>query len=374
MKILRYILMIFFAILCSCSRFEHMKSVHIILQNPEIRQRYGGEMGALADELKTAGVTHVIVPVLKDGTAYYPSDILPQRWDYGTDLLAFRHSLRNRNIKFVAEIDIFKDKYSYQAQPQLRPLDEFSSNKQSEAIASICPSDKNYQRYKLDIIHEVMLIFQADGIYLDHASFPIEENYINSNMQLEHLRQFCFCPNCISTFVQHTQIELPQNLSGHELNAWILENYESDWISWKASLLTVFMESAYKIIKNIDPETQIMLNILPWKEGEFNHAWQDLAGQDIKTLTSFTDYFVLAVSCQIPNTHYDEIRLSMQKEIDNNSRVIPTIQLSLNSNKNNEENFKESLRYFKDRVIVSDWNYMLKNRRYLNIFILEHNL
>ncbi|MFA6618702.1 MAG: hypothetical protein WCT23_06520 [Candidatus Neomarinimicrobiota bacterium] len=351
-----------------------MKSVHVILQDPEIRQRYGGEMGALADELKSAGVTHVIVPILKDGTAYYPSDILPQRWDYGTDLLAFRHSLRKRKIKFVAKIDIFKDEYTYCSQPQKRAVDELSSTKQSEELAGICPSDKQYQNYKLDIIHEVMLIFQADGIYLDHASFPIEKNDINSNMQLEHLRQFCFCPNCINTFAQHAQIELPQNLSAYELNAWILEDHTQAWVSWKTSLLTVFMENAHKIIKNIDPETQIMLNILPWKNGEFNHAWQDLAGQDIKTLASFTDYFILTVSDQIPVMRYDEIRLSIEKEIENNSRVIPTIQLPLNSNKNNEENFKESLRYFKDKLIVSDWSYMLKNRRFLNTFISEHNL
>lgn len=351
-----------------------MKGVHIILQNPEIRQRYGGEMGALADELKSAGITHVIIPVFKDGTAYYPSDVLPQRWAYGSDLLAFRHALRQRNIKFVAKVDIFKDNYTYQSQPELRAVDEFASSRQSEALAGICPSDKEYQQYKLDAIHEVMLIFQPDGIYIDNMSFPMEEGDICSDMQITHSRQFCFCANCVNTFVQHAQIELPQHLSGHDLNTWILENNEQTWISWKTGLLTGFMERAHKIIKNINPQTQIILNILPWEETEFSYGRQRLAGQDVRTLAEFTDNFTITTSCQTPTSRYNEIRISINNEINNsNSEIIPTIELRRNHKQNNEENFKESLRYFKDRVIVSDWGYMLKNRRYLNIYISEHN-
>lgn len=364
----------FLIILSSCSRFEHMKGVHIILQKPEIRERYGGEMGALADELKSAGVTHVIVPVFKNGTAYYPSDILPQRWAYGTDLLAFRHALRRVNIDFVAKLEIFSDEYSFNTQPELRAVDEYSSTRYSETVSGICPSDKEYRQYKLNAILEVMLIFRPDGIYLENLSFPMEEHDICSGMQIAHLRQFCFCHKCVSTFAQHAQIDIPEHLSNHELNKWILDNHLQEWISWKTASIDKFMEKTNKLIKDHDPSCKIMLNILPWEENEFNFGRQRLAGQDVKTLANFTDHFVMSTSCQIPDERYDEIRLSILKEISGTeSKITPTIELKVDSGKNNEEDFRSSLQHFEDRVIVSGWGYMLKNRRYLNIFTSEHN-
>jgi hypothetical protein len=50
MKTLRYILLAFLLAMTACSRFEHVKGVYVLMQKPEVRQRYGGEMGAIADE------------------------------------------------------------------------------------------------------------------------------------------------------------------------------------------------------------------------------------------------------------------------------------------------------------------------------------
>ncbi len=364
----------FLIILSSCSRREHMKGVHIIIQKPEIRQRYGGEMGALADELKSAGVTHVIVPVYKDGTAYYPSDILPQRWTFGTDLLAFRHALRRVNIDFVAQLQIFEDNYTFKTQPELRAMDEFASTRSAENISGICPSNRDYRQYKLDIIREIMLIFQPDGIYLDKLSFPVETGDDCSKMQVAHTRQFCFCNHCVKTFAQHAQIDLPEHLINHELNAWILDNHEQAWLSWKTGTINELMEKANIIIKDLDPTCKIMLGILPWEENDPNFGRQRLTGQDVKTLAVFTDHYIMSTSCYIPDDRYDQIQLSILKEINGtDSKVIPTIELQLNPVQNNEERFKNSLQHFKNKVIVSDWGYMIKNRRYLNIFISEHN-
>ena len=230
MKTARTILFVLLLALTGCSRFEHVKGVYVLLQNPEIRQRYGGEMGALADELKEAGVTHVIVPVMKDGIAYYPSDILPQRWDYGTELLAFRHALRRRSINFVAQIPIFQDSYTYRSQPSLRAVDEFGSRTGSEVLSALCPSDPGYQEYKLQAIEEVILILQPDGIYLDKLSFPIEQKDVCTDMLVAHSRNYCFCPTCLTSFSEHTLIELPKTASTVEVNESILDNHENAWI------------------------------------------------------------------------------------------------------------------------------------------------
>ena len=372
MKMARTILFVLLLALSGCSRFEHVKGVHVLLQKPEVRQRYGGEMGALADELKEAGVTHVIVPVMEDGTAYYPSDVLPQRWEYGTELLAFRHALRKRNINFVAQIPIFRDNYTYRSQPAIRAVDEFGSRTGSENLSALCPTDPDYREYKLQAIEEVMLILQPDGIYLDKLSFPLEQTDICPDMLVVHSRNYCFCPICLKSFSEHALIEFPKTSSANEINEWVLNDHENAWIQWKTGVITTFMEKANKRIHNIDPECKIMLNVLPWKEDEHNRGRQRLAGQDVKTLAPFTDNFIIKTSCRIPVENYDAIRLSLLEELENTgTQIIPTIQLEIEPPHSAEKDFQHSLQYFKHRVIVSDWGYMLKNRRYLNIFITE---
>jgi len=375
MKTLRYILLVLLVVMSACSRFERMKGVHVLMQKPAVRQRYGGEMGALADELKAAGVTHVIAPVMDGGTAYFPSDVLPQRWDFGTELLAFRHALRQRNINFVAQIPIFKDDYTYRTQPALRAVNELGTRAGSEEISGICPSDPDYRDYKLNVIDEIMLILQPDGIYLENLSFPMDLDDVCSDMHVAHCRNFCFCDHCLNSFSEHANLQLPSNLSPSETNEWITDNYINAWIQWKTAMITNFLEEANKRIRAIDPTCKIMISVLPWKEDDHNRGRQRLAGQDVKTLAPFADHFILKTSCRIPDKTYDEIRLSLIHELENaDSKVIPTIQLEIDPPPSAEKAFQNSLQYFKHRVIVSDWGYLLKNRRYLNIFITEPRL
>lgn len=375
MKTLRYILLVILLAMTACSRFEHVKGVYVLMQKPEVRQRYGGEMGAIADELKAAGVTHVIVPVFDGGTAFYPSDVLPQRWDYGTELLAFRHALRGRNINFVAQIPVFKDAYTYRSQPALRAVNELGTRAGSEDISGVCPSDPDYREYKLHVIDEIMLILQPDGIYFENLSFPTELDGICSDMHVAHSRNYCFCSHCLASFSEHATIDLPENLSPVETNSWILDNYLNAWIQWKTGLITNFLEEADKRIHAIDPACKIMVSVLPWKEQDHNRGRQRIAGQDVRTLAPFTDHFILKTSCQIPDKIYDEIRLSLINELENaDSKVIPTIQLEIDPPPAAEKAFQNSLQYFKHQIIVSDWGYLLKNRRYLNIFMTEPHL
>lgn len=375
MKTLRYILMILLLALSACSRYDHVKGVHILMQKSEVHQRYGGEMGALADELKKARVTHVIVPVLEGGTAFYPSDVLPQRWDFGTELLAFRHALRERDIDFVAQIPIFEDDYTYRSQPSLRAVNDFGTRSGSEQNNAICPSDPGYREYKLDVIDEVMLILQPDGIYLDKLSFPIDFDDVCSDIQISHSRNYCFCSTCLNSFAAYASIDLPSNGSAADINQWILDNYQNAWTRWKTGTITDFTEEAAKHIHNVNSQCTIMMSVLPWKEKDHNQGRQRLAGQDIKTLAPFVDNFILKTSCRMPDKKYEEIQQSLISELNNSAaRVIPTIHLEIDPAHSAEKDFQNSLQYFKHRVIVDDWGYLLKNRRYLNIFMTEPRL
>ncbi|MEA3391476.1 MAG: hypothetical protein U9Q91_00695 [Candidatus Marinimicrobia bacterium] len=251
-------------------------------------------------------------------------------------------------------------------------MDEFGSRTGSENLSALCPTDPDYREYKLQAIEEVMLILQPNGIYLDKLSFPLEQTDICPDMLVAHNRNYCFCSMCLKSFSEHALIEFPKTSSANEINEWILNNHENAWIQWKTGVITSFMEKANKRIHNIDPECKIMLNVLPWKEDEHNRGRQRLAGQDVKTLAPFINNFIIKTSYCIPDEEYEAIRLSLLEELENTgTQIIPSIQLEIEPPLSAEKDFQHSLQYFKHRVIVSDWGYMLKNRRYLNIFITE---
>ncbi len=373
MKTGHYILLIALLIISSCSRYENIKGVYVLLQAPEIRQRYGGEMGALADELKEAHVSLVISPTMEHGTAYYPSDVLPKRWEYGTQLLALRHELRRRDIRFAAYIPVFTDAYAYRAQPGLRAVNDYGSRNGSEQQHAVCPNNPEYQSYKLEAIEEVILILQPDIVYLDNLFFPVNPLYICPENSTNNIRSYCFCSSCLQAFQEHSQIILPQGQSTADIAAEILEHHETEWIQWKCETITSFMEKASKTIHTVNPDCKIMLSVLPWKEEQLHSGRKRLSGQDVKTLAPFVDYFTL-LPCPFQTGQFDSALSSVVSDLQvTERRVIPSIEMRnyRPTELGNEFYFQRSLQHFQHNVIISDWGYLLKNRPYLNTFISE---
>lgn len=371
MKKTCYILLIMLFFLNGCSRYEKIKGMHVILQDPEIRQRYGGEMGALADELKEAGVNLVITPVMENGTAFYPSDILPQRREDGTQLLAFRHELRRRNIRFAAYIPVFTDAYSYYYQPSLRAVDDFGSRTNQEHMYAVCPGDPEYRDYKREAVREVLLILQPDMLYFDDLSFPLDKDILcNGKISAsQHQRSYCFCPDCRKAFSEFSSIAIPSHLSTPEAAAWILENHEDEWIRWKCDLITSYVKELKNNTRDIMPDCKIMLVTFAREEAEHHYDRQRLAGHNLKDLNDYVDYFV-SPPCPLLNEE-DYSRLAELRPGPENPKkhIIPSLKLS--AGHKSENRFRQSLNFFKNRFILYSWTSLLKNRSYLNIYSTE---
>jgi hypothetical protein len=368
-----HILLILFLILSACARYDSIKAVYVPIQSPEIRQRYGGEMGALADALKEAKVTLVVSPVLEHGTAYYPSDMLPQRWDYGTQLLAFRHELRRRNIRFAAHIPLFRDAYTYRLQPHLRAVNNYGSRTESEALYAICPSDTEYQNYKIRTIAEIMLILQPDVVYVDDLHFPLNPEEILTDHSGNHGRSYCFCPACLDAFGKETGMVIPLHLSTAEIAARILNEQTETWAQWKSNVIGSFMDRMEKTIHAAHPECRIMVGLLPGTNDESIAMQRLYGGQEIKVIGKYTDYFFLSVACTSPEDYYTAQTVLNRAAGSSEFRLIPRFDLYQNpaNGAENERHFQRSMKQFRQNLLVHDWDYLLKNRNYLNIFSME---
>jgi hypothetical protein len=363
MKALRYIgVILLFLFISGCSSHEPVKGVFLELQDPVIRQRYGGEMGALVDELKQAGITLVISPALENGTAFFPSDILPQRWEYGTQLLAFRHELRRRNIHFAAAVPLFYDEYTFRAQPALRAVNDFGAVVES----AICPANSEYLDYKLAVIAEIMLILQPDALYLDKACFPLEEmQYCNSATRI-HARLTCFCNTCIKHFSSYAGIAISGNMSTAENAKTILNNYLPEWTRWRSSLITSNIERIRREMEQLDPECHLMLSTITLREQDSGDNREMILGMDYHTLHPFVNTFVLN-----PCSKADSLLTSdIQQLRAAGEQALPMLEVR-HYLRYGEDVFRDDLQSFSGNLIISDWSQLLNNRRYLNIFTLE---
>ena len=368
MKRLRYILPIFLLVLSACASRENIKGVHVVLQDDAIRQRYGGEMGALADELKAAGVTLVVTPVIRGGTAYYPSDVLPQRWEYGTQLLAFRHELRRRNIRFAALIPVFRDTYTYRSQPALRAVSNYNERNNTQDGFPLCPGDTEYRRYKINAVREILLILQPDLLYLRDLSYPPDPAALCDTTLLEDLRHYCFCSRCRMEFADFAGVGIPQHLSTPEAAARILEDHAEAWTRWKCRVITTFLEELQREMDNTLPDCGIMLETPAWDD----ETRRRYAGQDLEALREYVDHCVLppcAYSTEAAYRYLAETGRSMREAC---GRAVPSLALDdSNTGGRHTEIFRGSLNNFKKNLILYGWTSLLEHREYLNIYSTE---
>lgn len=359
---------VFFVVLftASCSPYERVKGVHLQLQDPAIRQRYGGEMGALADELKQAGVTMVISPVLEGATAYYPSDLLPQSWEYGTQLLAFRHELRRRNIRFAAYVPVFKDAYTQRSQPVLQAVNDYGAG----VRGWVCPSRPEYRSYKLQIINEIMLIIQPDALCLEDLYFPVEDTPFCTIPVRNNIRTSCYCNNCLEQFSLYAGITFPENASTAEAAGIIAGNYAREWALWRSNLLTGYIENIYREVRDFDPQCRIMLQVIPIPGQEPDSTRRRIFGLDYKTLYPFVDTFILR-SCSADGAGNGDPLLRDIREIQAAGKnILPLFEVR-NYLRSGEDAFRTNLQLYPGNILVYDWGQLLNNRHFLNIFISE---
>lgn len=367
MKAQRYITgFLLLLTLVACVRYEPIKAVYLELQDPLIRQRYGGEMGALADELKSAGVTLLIAPVLKDATAFYPSDILPRRWEYGTQLLAFRYELRRRNIAFGAAVPFFRDNYTHRAEPIMRAVNDYGA----VPAAALCPSNKEYRDYKKRAVSEIMLILQPDALFLNDFYFPAEISQLCQAGNRNNIRTSCFCSNCLQQFSDYAGVDFSGTETTADAAGTINKHYAREWALWRSNLLTSYLENISTEVHRYNSHCQIMLNVIPLPDWESDEDRRRIFGLDYKTLSPFVDVFVLN-SCSSQGNDNNNPMLQDMRELQAlGEKTLPLFDVR-SYLRPGEEVFLSDLQHFRGNLLVSDWGQLLNNRRFMNVFKTE---
>jgi len=270
---------------------DPIRGMKVYFNQFETRKKYQNDFPKLAADLKSVGVNTIFTTVYEGQKAFYPSHVIRQS-DPKLNLIDLRRVLKENNIRFAAVCQIFYDPDIVLSPDDLIPVDRHGNNVYVDWQRMVCPTNKEYRLYKLSVVKEVARKFQPDILCLDFMRYPTTWELVLPNEKSDQIRDFCFCDRCLSLFTQKYFLTFPDSLTETAQKAtWILENHGKQWTGWKVENITRLVKSVRLAVEKIDPNIKILVNTVPWSSEQFDLVILRIAGQDIKALTPYVDYF-----------------------------------------------------------------------------------
>lgn len=293
----RFALIVPILFIFSCDKRQSAKStgslhgMKVYFSQSETRKKYQNDFLKLAADLKTVGVNTIFTTVYEGRKAYYPSRVMHSS-EPKLNLIEMRDVMKQNDIRFAAICQIFYDPDIVLNRSDLIPVDSHGNNVYVDWQKMVCPTDKEYRQYKLSVVKEVAKKFRPDILCLDFVRYPTTWELVLPNEKPDQIRDFCFCNRCLLSFTQKYSLDFPDSLiETAQKAAWILENHGEQWTAWKVENITRFVKSVRLAVERIDPNIKILVHTVPWSSEQFDQAILRIAGQDVKALTPYVDYF-----------------------------------------------------------------------------------
>lgn len=269
-----------------------LKGVKVYLDHEREAEQDSAYYVKLLEEIQSkGGFNTVFVNPFEGQTAYYNSTVFPNR-DRSIDVLAFRQQSDSAGIDFGAVCQVFYDPDIVESRPELIPVDQYGSREYESWQKMVCPCDSSYVQFKLSAIREVIDVLQPDILALDFIRFPSFWESIPPDADMNTLRQFGFNRSCIDLFIEQTGITPPGIYESTKEKAdWILEFYQSDWVSFRCSVIESFVEKVYAFLRASNIDAKLMIHLVPWSKQDYPGWMREMVAQDTDLLGNYADYF-----------------------------------------------------------------------------------
>jgi hypothetical protein len=239
----------------------------------------------------------------------------------------FIRVLKNSGIETLIVFPVFFNPQYLKNNDNSWSITESGEKASCSWVKFVCPSNKKHLKYQVEKISEIARSFQPDGITLDFMRFFAFWEMIKPETPFDEISHGCFCSTCISDFSNIT--ELPTNITGIELNRWILNNRLNLWSSWKQERISSIAEKLIRAVKKINSELKTAIHIVPWPSFEFNGGIESIFGQNSERLSELCDFLTpmtYAPMCFRDSAWIKRVVTDMQSKSD--KPVIPAIQVS----------------------------------------------
>ncbi len=169
-------------------------------------------------------------------------------------------------------------------------------NRNGEAAAEewlefVCPSRQDYRMEVVEHARRIIRDHRPDGISIDFIRHFVYWEKVYPGRDPASLPVSCFDSACLEHFQAETGISIPARLSSIPEKAdWILDRHQEEWTTWRCGLISSMAEAIARAAREEKPDILVNIHLVPWGKGDFDRAIRNVAGQDIRTLSSFSDF------------------------------------------------------------------------------------
>ena len=241
----------------------------------------------------------------------------------------FRTSLKSKDIRIFIIFPVFYNPEILAGDSTLYAITSSGSKARDEWVEFVCPSRIKYREALKKQVSEIAGSLNPDGISIDFIREFVYWEKIYPGRDFRTIDKACYCDTCINRFGNIYKVSVPETCrTVAEKAEWIDKNHSSEWDCYRCDLITGMIRELSDQVHAIRKEIIINVHIVPWRNDDFNNGIIKIAGQDLETIRSYTDY--ISPMCYSQMVKQDAQWISeVVKDMDLKAagKILPSIQV-----------------------------------------------
>jgi hypothetical protein len=230
-----------------------------------------------------------------------PSEITPAMEErYASyDDQKFREALGKEGISYWPTLCTFFNPPGLEEDLTLRPIDASGSPmRMIDWYVGVSPSHEAYVTRQVEAVTKIVEKLEPEGIFLSFIRWPGFWELWMPHHSRTDFPEYNYDENSLKRFTLETGLQLP-SMDPIEASTWIETNARETWTTWKCGIITDVVRQVGEGAKAVKPDTQIMINTLPFGGTEYDTARDKTFGQSLDSLSEVVDIFEVMTYHQI---------------------------------------------------------------------------
>lgn len=241
----------------------------------------------------------------------------------------FREALRRKGISVFIIFPVFFNPEMLKTDSTLYAITNTGSKASEDWVNFVCPSRKIYREGIREQLSEFINALDPDGISLDFIRQFVYWEKIYPDRDNSTIERSCYCDSCIAGFSLKHDVKIPESCSTTVAKAeWLDKNHQILWDAYRCELITSMVKELSEKARIQKSKILVNVHIVPWKSDDFNNGGMRIAGQNLDSIKTFTDYISPMCYSQMLDRDPEWISdIVMDMDLKTKGMVIPSIQV-----------------------------------------------
>lgn len=257
--------------------------------------RHKLEPEAAADILTSMGINFVLTQskLMPMQDTAIESEVPPEeRMRLATlDDRKFRDALGARGILYYSSILFGFDPKFLARHPDLVPVDQHGRRAEKIDWYIGIPSERRINTaHKIGLLEPVVRHLQPDGVHLGFIRWPGFWEIWLEDVKRSDMPDYCYGRETLARFQRDCGLDVPVD-DAVAAATLIAARHKSAWRDWKCEMTVATVREVRDTLRAIKPNLQIAINTLPFFQGDFDNAAEEVFGQSPALLANVSDMF-----------------------------------------------------------------------------------